>query len=65
MWYSVAVFVTVAIIFLAVSVKQKLRKAKVYIGEQTNPNMAAKLATDKKSRLGSKLNAAMEAIFGT
>ena len=61
----VSVFALAAILFLVISVKQRLRKAKVYIGERTNPRAAQKLrAIDKKSSLGSKMNSAMEAVFG-
>ena len=66
-WIAViiAVFALAAAIFLALSLRQMLRKAKVYIGEQTNPSAAEKLRkTDKKTQLGSKMNRAMETFFG-
>ena len=61
----IAVFSIAAVIFVAFSLRQMLRKAKVYIGEQTNPSATEELRkTDKKSRLGSKMNKVMEIFFG-
>ena len=66
-WTAVIISVSAltAVTFVGLSLKQMLRKAKVYIGEQTNPGATEKLRkTDNKSKLGSKMNRVMETVFG-